>query len=264
MTPNPAKPRIGLALSGGGARGCAHIGVLKVLAENDISVDLIAGTSAGSIVGGALACGLSIDEILAVGEEISWFNMTGFSYSPRGILSNAAMGRFLHKHFKTDRFEDLKTPFAAVACDLESGDEVVLKGTGDLITAIRASCAVPGVFMPVEDAEGRTLIDGGVVAPVPTQIVRDMGADIVIAVDLLASGTTFRGTPRTMLGMLFQSAMLMLRAASKNHHYHADVVIIPQIAHLRPDEISKRPDFIRLGEEAANQKIAEIKTLLQT
>jgi Predicted esterase of the alpha-beta hydrolase superfamily len=258
-----ARKKIGLALSGGGARGFAHIGVLKVFAEHNIPIDLVAGTSAGSFVGGAFACGLSIDEIIKIARKIGWFNMTGFSYSPRGILSNAPMGKFIRENFPILRFEDLKIPFTAVACDLESGDQIVLKDEGDLELAIRASCAVPGVFLPVNDEIGRTLVDGGVVAPVPTQVVREMGADIVIAVDLLASGASFRNVPRTMVGMLLQSAMTMLRTVSKHQHYHADIVIIPQIGHLRPDEISKRDEFIKLGEEAALERIEEVEQLIE-
>lgn len=254
--------KIGLALSGGGARGFAHIGVLKALAAHNIPIDLVAGTSAGSIVGGALASGLSIEEIIALGRKITWFNMTGLSYSPKAILSNAAMGNFIKQNFPVLDFEKLAIPFAAVACDLETGDAVILKDKGDVTFAIRASCAVPGVFMPLEDEHGRTLVDGGVVAPIPTKVVKNMGADIVIAVDLLASGATFRGIPRTMLGMLFQSAMMLLRAASKHQHYRADIVIIPEIGHLRPDEIGKREEFIDLGEKAALEKIGEIKALL--
>jgi NTE family protein len=257
------RKKIGLALSGGGARGFAHLGVLKVLAENNIPVDYVAGTSAGSFVGGALATGLPIEEILEIGRKISWFNMTRLSYSPRALLSNASMGNFIKQNFPVHTFEELEIPYAAIACDLNTGEEVILKDTGDVAFAIRASCAVPGVFTPLDDADGRILVDGGVVAPVPVNTVREMGADIVIAVDLLASGTSFRGAPRTMLGMLFQSAMLLLRAASKNQHYHADVVIIPEIAHLRPDEIGKREEFIELGEQAAREKLAAIKSFLQ-
>ncbi len=257
-----SRKKIGLALSGGGARGFAHIGVLKALAANDIPIDLVAGTSAGSIVGGALASGLGIDEIIELGRKISWFNMTGLSYSPKAILSNAAMGNFIKQNFPILEFEKLVIPFAAVACDLETGDAVVLKDKGDVTFAIRASCAVPGVFVPLEDEKGRTLVDGGVVAPIPTRVVNDMGADIVIAVDLMASGATFRGVPRTMLGMLFQSAMILLRSASKLQHYKADVVIVPEIGHLRPDEIGKREEFIELGEKAALERVGEIKALV--
>ena len=118
--------KIGLALSGGGARGFAHVGVLKALSAHSIPVDLVSGTSAGSFVGGAIAAGMSVEEIIEIGKKISWLSVAGFSYSPRGLLSNAAMGKLIEKNFPVNRFEDLKIPFAAVACDLETGDEVIL------------------------------------------------------------------------------------------------------------------------------------------
>ncbi|CAN5433703.1 patatin-like phospholipase family protein [soil metagenome] len=255
--------KIGLALSGGGARGFAHIGVLKVLVENNIPVDIIAGTSAGSIVGGAFASGMSISEIVAMASKVGWTNMTRPSMSPLGMLSNAPMGKFLSRHFKAVRFEDLAIPYAAIACDFERGEEVVLKDTGDLISAIRSSCAVPGIFAPLTDTNQRMLVDGGVVTPIPTDAVRQMGADIVIAVDLLACGATFRSKPRTAIGMMFQSALTLLRAASRNQHYNADIIIEPAIAHLRPDEIGKRDEFISLGEAVALGKLDEIMALLR-
>lgn len=254
------RKRVGIALSGGAARGFAHLGVLKVLRENDIPIDFISGTSAGSIAGAAFASGLSIAEIAEIGKKMSWFKMTGFSYSAKGLLSNASMGAFFRKEFPVQKFEDLQIPFAAVACDLETGEEIVLKD-GDLIEAVRASCAIPGVFAPVL-RDGRMLIDGGVIANVPTGAVKKLGAEIVIAIDVLASGATYWGTPSTLVGIFFQSTMMLLRAASKAHHYRADVVIIPQIAHLRPDEIGKMDEFIKLGEEAALEKIEEIKKLV--
>lgn len=255
--------KVGIALSGGGARGFAHVGVLKALADNGIPIDLVSGVSAGSFVGGALAAGLSADEIVDVGKKISWFGVAGFSYSPRGLLSNAAMGTFIEKNFPTTKFEDLKLPFAAVACDLATGSEVVLKEKGDLAFAIRASCAIPGVFVPLIDDEGRSLIDGGAATPMPTKAVKKLGADIVIAVDVLTCGSTFMAAPSTLIGTFFQSAMLMIRNASKNQHYRADIVIEPQIAHIRPDEIAKRDELIELGEKAALEKISEIKQLLE-
>lgn len=255
------RKKIGIALSGGAARGFAHLGVLKVLVENKIPIDCIAGTSAGSFVGAAYASGLSVEEIIEMGRKISWFRMTGFSYSPKGLLSNAAMGAFIKRNFPHQNFENLPIAFAAVTCDLETGKEVILKEAGDLATAVRASCAIPGVFAPVK-YEDKLLIDGGVIANVPTKAVRKLGAEIVIAVDVLASGATYWSSPATLLGIFFQSAMMLLRAASKAHHYRADVVIIPQIAHLRPDEIGKMDEFIRAGEEAALEKIDEIKNLI--
>ncbi len=256
------RKKIGLALSGGAARGFAHLGVLKVLAEHEIPIDFIAGTSAGSIAGAAFAAGLSPAEIVEMGKKMSWFRMTGFSYSPKGLLSTAPLGAFLEQNFPVKTFEDLPIPFAAVACDLETGDEIVLKETGDLALAIRASCTVPGVFAPVRH-EGKWLIDGGVTSLVPTEAVRDLGAEIVIAVDVNACGATYWGTPSTFLGVFFQSAMLLLRTAGKSQHYRADAVIVPQIAHLRPDEIRRMDEFVRAGEEAALEKIDEIKALLE-
>ena len=255
--------KIGLALSGGGARGFAHIGVLKVLVENDIPIDMIAGTSAGSIIGGAFAAGMSVDEIVTMAGKVGWTNMTRPSMSPLAMLSNAPMGNFLSRHFPFTRFEDLKIPFAAVACDLERGEEVVLRDKGDLIFAIRASCAVPGVFTPLTDQDGRLLVDGGVTTLTPTEVVRQLGADVVIAVDLLACGSNFRGKPRTALGMVLQSAMVFLSAASKNQSYSADVGIEPQIAHLRADEISKRDEFIALGEAIVREKLDEILAVVR-
>ena len=257
-----ARKKTGLALSGGAARGFAHLGVLKAFAEHGIEIDFVAGTSAGSFAGAAFASGVSVAEIIEMSRKISWFNMAGFSFSPKGLLSNAAMGNFINQHFPFKNLEDLPIPFAAVACDLETGEEVVLSETGNLADAVRASCAIPGVFVPL-DIENRQLIDGGVVALVPTKAVRKLGAEIVIAVDVNASGATYRGTPSTFLGIFFQSAMMLLRMAGKSQHYRADVVIVPEIAHLRPDAIGKIDEFIKAGEQAALEKIDEIKSLIE-
>lgn len=257
-----SQKKVGLALSGGGARGFAHVGVIKVLAENNIPVDLIAGTSIGSVVGGALAAGMSADEIEAMAHSIGWRDMTRPSFSPIALLSNAPMGKFLHRHFPVNRFEDLKLPFAAVAVDLRKPECVVFKDKGDLIHAIRASCAVPAVFAPIREDSGRILVDGGVMAPLPIDAVKEMGADIVIAVDLLSSGSTFNRAPSTAIGMMISSAMVLLRAASNNQQHKADVMIVPEIAHIRPDRLNQGKDCQEKGEEAARAAIAEIKRLI--
>ena len=257
------KKLLGLALSGGAARGFSHVGVLKALVDQGVPIDLISGTSAGSFVGGAYAAGLSVDEIAELGKKVSWFGIAGFSYSPRGFLSNAALGTFVKANFPVAEFEKLLVPFAAVACDLATGKEVILKDVGDLATAIRASCAIPGVFVPVEDGEGRQLIDGGVVSPMPTKAVRRMGADAVIAVDVITCGSNFFGTPTTLVGTFFQAAMMMLRTTSRSQHYRADVVIEPAIAHIRPDEMGRRDELIDLGYQAAMDKMDEIKAVVE-
>lgn len=255
------RKKIGIALSGGAARGFAHLGVLKALVENDIPIDCVAGTSAGSIAGACFASGLSIAEMVEIGRNMKWYRTTGFSYSAKGFLSNSALGDFLNNNLPHKNFDDLPIPFAAVTCDLATGEEVVLKGAGDVATAVRASCAIPGIFVPVE-YNGKKLFDGGVVANVPTKAVKNLGAEIIIAVDVLAAGATYWGTPSTLVGIFFQSTMMLLRAASKAHHYRADIVIIPKIAHIRPDEIGKIDELVKAGEEAALEKIDEIKKII--
>jgi NTE family protein len=256
------RKKVGLALSGGAARGFAHLGVLKVLKEHDIPIDFIAGCSAGSFAGGAFAAGMSVESIIEIGKQMSWYRMSKFSYSAKGLISNSPIAKLIKDKFPFTRFEDLMIPFAAVATNLETGKEVVFKDTGDLGFAIRSSCAIPGVFAPLEDQEGNLYVDGGVVAPVPTKAVKRMGAEIIIAVDVISSGSDYWGKPTTLLGVALQSALMLLQTASQHQHYRADSVIIPPLAHLRPDEISKMDEFIELGEKAALAQIDQIKRLI--
>ena len=256
------RKKVGLALSGGGARGYAHIGILKVFAEYNIPIDMIAGTSAGSLVGGALASGMSPSEIERMAKKIRWRHVTRPSFSPRSLLSNVPIGRLIERNFPVQRFEDLRIPFSAVACDLATEQCVVFKDSGDVVPAIRASCAVPAIFSPVRVADGRLLVDGGLIAPVPIDAAREMGADIVIAVDLLSSGATFRRPARTAFGMLFNSALTLLRVVSKNQTKEADLTIVPKIGHIRPDRLNQTEECMRLGEEAARESIDQIRQLI--
>lgn len=254
--------KIGLALSGGGARGFAHIGVLKALEENKITIDMVAGTSAGSFVGAAFATGLSADEIYRMAAKIKWSNVVGFSYSHRGLLTNAPMGKFIKDNFPVYLIEEMPVPYAAVACDITTGDEVVFQHSGDVSLAVRASCAVPGVFAPVIDEDERQLVDGGIIAPIPTRTVKKMGADIIIAVDLLTSGIRNANPPANLVATLLQSAMMLVANSSKNQHFRADIVIEPEIEHIRPDQIKKMDELYELGYKAAVEKISDIKGLL--
>lgn len=255
------RKRVGLALSGGAARGFAHIGVLKALVDNDIPIDLIAGTSAGSFAGAAFAAGMTVEEILDMSRGVSWAKLSGITTSPRSLLTNAPMAKLIQKKFPAHRIEDLRIPFAAVACDLDSGKEYVFKDKGDLATAVRASCAIPGVYSPVKH-DGKFLVDGGIITAMPSETVKNLGADIVIAVDVLASGSSYFKRPKTLLGVMVQSALTLIKAASEAQHYHADVVVVPQVAHLRPDQIGKLDEFVELGERATLEKLDEIKRLI--
>jgi NTE family protein len=256
----PSK-KIGLALSGGAARGFAHVGVLKVLTRHNIPIDMIAGTSAGSVVAGAFASGMTPDEIAGMGRGIKWLSISGPSFSLKGLLSNKKLGNFVERNFPVQKFEDLPVRFGAVACDIETGEEVVIT-TGNVAAAIRASCAIPGVFTPVVADSGQTLVDGGAVAPVPARAVREMGADIVIAIDVLAAGPAKRRNPRSVFGVVFQSAMMLLRTASTLQDNQADLVIIPKVGHIRIDDLTKMDELVALGEAAALEKIEEIVRLV--
>lgn len=254
---------MGLALSGGAARGIAHVGVLKVLAEHDVPIDFVAGTSAGSIAGAALAAGMSIEEIEKLSRSLRWKDMGRMTLSRLGIQSNARMEEFLRKYLPVTRFEDLPRPFAAVATDLQSGEAVVMSGEGDIPFAIRASCTIPGWYVPVVDDHGRQLVDGGLVANVPAAAARSLGADLVIAVDVNAEGAKFLGPPHSAIGVIFQSMMVVQRTVSALQLQDADIVIRPRVGHIRWDEMKRADELIRLGEEAARATIARIRHLLE-
>jgi NTE family protein len=257
-----AGKKIGLALSGGGARGFSHVGAIKVLADNGIHFDMIAGTSAGSIVGAALASGMSPAEIDSLARRMGWLNTLRPSFSFGGLISLAPLGEMLRKVLPVSHFEELQVPFAAVAFDLVKSKEVILTGTGDLITAIRASCAVPGVFAPIP-LDDMLLVDGGVTSVLPVDVVRAMGADVVIAIDVLACGSSFKSVPRTGLGIAIRTAMTMIGSSSADQRARADHSIEPAISHIRPDQIKRADEAIRLGEEAALSMIEEIKRSLE-
>jgi NTE family protein len=256
------RPRIGLALSGGAARGIAHVGVLRVFEQHQIPIDYVAGTSAGALVGGALAAGLSVAEIEAIGRSLRWRDMGKVTLSKLGVQSNVRLEEFVRARFPVTRFEELPIPFAAVATDLNTGDAVVLSGEGDVAFAIRASCALPGWYVPVTDESGRRLIDGGLVANVPSGAVRFLGADIVIAVDVNSEGAKFLGPPQSALGVMLQAMMVIQKTASTHDVQDADLVIKPKVGHIRWDEMSRASELIAAGEEAAHSSIDRLKQLI--
>jgi NTE family protein len=264
LSENSVYPRIGLALSGGAARGMAHVGVLRALVENDIRIDCIAGTSAGSIVGGAFAAGMSVDEITELGRTLRWRHVGGLTMSRLGILSNKRLERFMRARLPVSRFEELKIPFAAVATELKTGEAVVMRDEGDLPFAMRASCTIPGLYVPVSDEKGRQLVDGGLVAVVPSTMARSLGADIVIAVDVNGAGASFIGPLSSVIGVLLHSAMVVQKAASHPQREMADLVITPKIAHIRWDQTRRADELMAAGYEAGLEKISEIRALIDS
>ena len=257
------RPRIGLALSGGAARGIAHIGVLRAFEEHNIPIDAIAAASAGALIGGAYAAGMSIEQLEAMTRKFRWRRTARFSFSRLGLQSNARMEKFLRARLPVTRFEELKIPFAAVVTDLRKGTPIVFRDTGDVPFAIRASGCVPALYVPVRDSEGRLLVDGGLVANLPISYTRELGADIVIAVDVGADGARFMESPKTALGVLTQVFVAVERVVSNQEREKADFIIIPRVGHIRWDETRRADELLKAGHEAALESIGSIKELIE-
>ena len=254
--------KIGLALSGGAARGIAHVGVLRALEENQIPIDVIAGASAGALIGGAYAAGLSIEQLEAMAREFRWRHTSRLSFSRLGLQSNAPMEKFLRAHLPVTRFEDLKIPFAAMVTDLRKGEPIVFRDKGDLPFAIRASACIPAVYTPIRDSEGRLLVDGGLVANLPISQTRALGAEIVIAVDVNYDGIRFFEEPRTALGVLAYVFIAVERIVSNQERTDADVLIVPKVGHIRWDQTRRADELVKVGYEAGLASIDEIKAII--
>jgi NTE family protein len=191
-----------------------------------------------------------------------WRDFGRVTLSRLGVQSNARMEEYVRARFPVTRFEEMKIPFAAVATDLHTGAAVVMRDEGDAAFAIRASCAVPGWYVPVTDAEGRQLVDGGLVANLPTSVVRSLGADVVVAVDVNAEGAKFLGPPQSLFGVIFQAFLVVQRTATTFQQQIADVVVRPRVGHIRWDEMARADELIEAGAEATRAVIPHIRELL--
>jgi len=259
-----ASPKIGLALSGGAARGMAHVGVLRALLENGIRIDCVAGTSAGSMVGGAFAAGMPVEEIADFGRKLRWRHIGRITMSRLGVQTNARLEQYMRSRLPVTKFEDLPVPFAAVATDLKTGQAVVMKDKGDVPFAIRASCTIPGWYVPVPDEEGRQLVDGGLVAVIPSAVTRALGADIVIAVDVNGAGASFISSSISLIGVLLQSMMVIQKGVSRQHCEMSDLVITPKVGHIRWDQVRRADELMVAGYEAGLESIPKIRALIDS
>jgi NTE family protein len=257
-------PKVGLALSGGAARGMAHVGVLRALLENDIRIDCVAGTSAGSIVAGAFAAGMPIDEIAEFGRTLRWRDIGRMTMSRLGMQSNERLEQYLRARLPVSKFEELPVPFAAVATDLKTGNAVVMKDRGDVPFAIRASCTIPGWYVPVSDEEGRQLVDGGLVAVVPSSVTRQLGADIVVAVDVNTEGATFITSSSSVIGVLLQSMMVVQKTASSYQLEVSDLVISPKVGHIRWDQMGRANELMEAGYRVGLESIPRVRELIDS
>ena len=269
---NPPRPqRVGLVLGGGAARGIAHVGVLQALEENGIYPAVIAGTSVGALVGGLYAAGVSSLRLATLVRDLKWFDLVSLRLPtvnlsdlarniPMGLVDLDKMMEWIDQVLGGEvNIQQLNLPFAAVATDLLTG-EIVVMNEGSLAEAIRASCSVPGVFTPYHRG-GRLLVDGVVVNNLPVSVAQDLGADYIIAVDLLPLLDGAQAEPRNVVE-LSMTALFMLARATQIEQELADILIAPEITHINLADLSAGEVLLEAGKRAAEAAIPRIQAAL--
>ena len=252
-------PKIGVAMGGGFARGLAHIGVLKVLEEENIPIDFIAGTSVGSVIGAAYASGISAKELEEVAALVRFKDFSRWTFSRFGLFSNDKMSIFLRKILRCKTFEELRIPLAIAATDIVTGEPAVFT-SGDLVDPVRASCAYPGMFQPVKIGD-RLLVDGLLGHSVPATPLRDMGADRVISV-YLAAHWVKPGGPRHVFDVIGQCFSIAQARMCGPWQSASDVIVQPDIGTFAYDDFVRAPELIRAGEAAARAIVPKLREWL--
>jgi NTE family protein len=247
---------VALALGGGAARGIAHIGVLKVLAEEGIAVHAVAGTSVGSVVGAALAAGRDWRWMLEEARRLRWSQLVQPVVPRMGMLATERLERYLERTLGTSTFEELSMPFAAVAVDVSAGEEVVLR-SGPLAPAIRASCSVPGIFAPVT-LGGRLLVDGGLLNDVPADVARTLVDRPVLAVKL-NGGSREPTRPRSILDVITASFAIVALHGIQRGLAAADVVVAPDLGRTSYRDLRRVDELFGAGERAAHEALARVR-----
>jgi NTE family protein len=268
------KKKIGLALSGGAARGLAHVGVLDVFQKEGIPIDMIAGTSAGAIMGAVYASGQDTDKMIEQALDTHWkrIPMIDPSFPKTGFIKGRKIKNLLSSFLGGNiRFSDLKIPFVCVATDIDTGEEVIIN-SGSVSDALRASISIPGIFTVVK-REGRYLVDGGLTTPVPVNVVKQMGADIIIAVnvnpdvsDRMGKSSKIRAEARkepNIFQIMMQSIYITTYSLARTSLGDADIVIEPDLANIGAGDFHKASELITRGQQAAQNAIPEIKRKLE-
>src|SRR5216683_103399 len=256
--PSGSRPRVGLALSGGFARGIAHIGVLRVLREAGIPIDVVAGTSVGALIGSAFCAGTPLDEMERIGATTSFTDFGRWTPSWLGLATNQRLEKFLARFTPLKTFEELQTPLAIATTDINAGVSVYYSH-GAIAPPLRASCAYPGLFLPIQYEE-RTLVDGFLTAPVPIEGALLLGADIIIAVYLESANVE---EPRTFTDVLSRAFNIVQRHSDLAWRTQADVIIEPDVKPFVWDDFSKTPDMIAAGETATLAALPQIRAALR-
>jgi NTE family protein len=253
-------PSIGIALGGGFARGITHIGVLRVLEEEAIPVNMVAGTSVGALIGAAYCSGLSIDELVEVAHKVRFTNFARWTLSRLGFATTDRMVSFLTRTLKVHTFEELRIPLSVTATDFNTGDGAVFS-SGPIIGPVRASCAYPGMFLPVE-MNGRCLVDGMLSHPVPTHPLRKMGAERVLAVHLKGQWSK-SCAPRHLFDVIGQSFAIAQDMMGPVWRSAADLVIEPDVGGFDYDDFRRADELMQVGEQAMRQALPEVRKWLE-
>ncbi|MBN2553643.1 MAG: patatin-like phospholipase family protein [Spirochaetales bacterium] len=249
---------IGLALGGGAARGLAHIGVLKVLEEEEIGVCCLAGTSVGSLVGSLFCAGLGWRKIRETARKIDWGDLVSPTWPTLGIVSPDKLEKTLGRILGDRSFEELPVPFRAVAVDITSGEVVVLQD-GSVARAVRASCSIPGIFEPTE-LDGRMLVDGGLMNDVPTDVLREMGAENVIGVDLNADRVVPK-RPENLIEIFYRSLNILMYNSTQRAGRVADVMVVPRLEGFAYHDLTRLDELVARGEQAMRDQLAAVREL---
>ncbi|MCY8521725.1 patatin family protein [Bacillus atrophaeus] len=250
-----AKPKIGLALGSGGARGLAHLGVLSSLHKHQIQVDMIAGSSMGALVGSFHAAGHDVETMKKVAKAFKKRLYADYTMPKLGFLKGDRVRQLVHAYTFGKPIEELQIPLGIVACDLQTGEKVVFH-KGSVSEAVRASISIPGIFVP-QRMGGRLLVDGAVVDRIPVSVVKDMGADIIIASDVSRVRKTEKAAH--IFDVIMQSMDILQNELVRHQTIAADVVIRPSLETHSSSSFANIEDVIHAGEKATNGLIRQIK-----
>jgi NTE family protein len=251
--PPGERPRVGLALAGGFARGIAHVGVIRALRNAGVPIDVVSGTSVGALIGACYCAGVPLNDMQRIACTTTFADFGRWTPSWLGLANNLRMERYLTRFTPAKTFEELTTPLAIAASDINEGVSVYYT-RGLLGPPMRGSCAYPGLFVPIQ-FEGRTLVDGFLTAPVPVEGALLLGADIVIAVYLEAGSFT---VPRTAADVISRSFSIIQRHADLAWRQQADVIIEPDVKPFVWDDFTRTNELVAVGEAAAEAAVPEI------
>lgn len=256
------RKKVALVLSGGSALGFAHIGVIKVLEKNNIPIDMIVGTSMGALVGAAYCAGYSTEEMQEFGCKFKTLDFFDFNFNKSGLFSGKGVMKTINKFLPDEKIEFLKKQFACVAVDLLTEKEVIFK-SGSVRDAVRASLSIPGIFVPLT-IEEKVLVDGGILNNLPEDVAMEMGADIIISVDVL-SKNYLKKKPTNAIEVLLSSVNVLTKEVQKIKACYSDILIQPDTSTLGQMRFGKAPTLkaIRIGVIEAEKYIDQIKKLIR-